>query len=97
MIVSMRRLEAWSLRKTRSGLKREWKTQKQQFYRTFRGYSFSPGQNSCFLPNSRRGAATGQILHDASEELFAEFGPFSVTHGQHGLEHCAGGSIRHAH
>lgn len=48
-------------------------------------------------PHSWSSAAARQILHDAFEELFAEFGPFPVTHGQHGLEHCAGNGIRHTY
>lgn len=44
-------------------------------------------------PDSRSSTATCQVLHGAFEELFAKFGPFSVAHRQHVLEHCAGNSI----
>lgn len=48
-------------------------------------------------PHSWSGVATWQILHDASEELLAQFGPLPVTHSQHGLEDGAGSCICHAH
>lgn len=47
----------------------------------------------CVEPDSRSSTVTRQVLRAAFKELFAEFGTFSVTYSQHGLENCTGNSI----
>lgn len=87
------------MRKTRRGLKTSAET-RAAVEKTFHGdwdTSMVKKEESRLRPHSRSSVAAHQILHDAFEELFAEFGPFPVTRGQHGLEHCAGNGIRHTY